>query len=141
VLFEAGCDGPEVFELAKEALDEVAEAVKPRTEGWNVHPVRHGLDVGPGALARDRSTQGVAVVASISQQNLALADGIEQAVSTAAVMGLALGQLDRNRIAVGIDDSMDFGGQPASRAPHACGNSDVPSGGRRCIPFLTLAAC
>ena len=77
VLFEASCDGPEVFELVEEAFDEVAIAVKPRTESRDVHPVRHRLDVGPGATSRDSLTQGVTVVTSIRKQDLTFADGVE----------------------------------------------------------------
>ena len=141
VLFEASCDSPEVLELVEEALDQVAVAVKPSAEDWNVYPVRHWLDVGPGTPACDSGTQNVAVVAAISEHDLAFPEGGEQVRSTAAIVGLALGQLDHDRIAVGIDHSVDFGGQATSRAPHACGNRDVPSGGWRGIPFLTLAPC
>ena len=59
-----------------------------------------------------------------------------------AVVSLALGELERDRVAVGIDEGMDFGRQSASRAPHASGSSVVPSGGGVSRPpFLTLAAC
>jgi hypothetical protein len=36
---------------------------------------------------------------------------------------------------------VDLGGQPAPRAPHAAGVSDVPRGGVLQRHFLTLAAC
>jgi len=54
-------------------------------------------------------------------------------------MRLALAQFQREPIAIGIEYSVDFGGQPTSRAPHAFGNSEVPSGGCRRSPLPTLA--
>jgi hypothetical protein len=47
-------------------------------------------------------------------------------------MGLAFGQLERDRQATGIDQRMDFGGQAAPRATHATGSI---------IFFWVLAAC
>jgi len=63
--------------------------------------------------------------------------------SMGAVVSLPLGELERYRIAVGVDDGVNLGGQPASRAPHASGRRDVPRGGVGFLraPFLTLAAC
>jgi hypothetical protein len=59
VLSEAGYEGPEVFELSEKVLDEVAVAIKPRTAGRDVQPVRLRRDVGAGILAHDSRTQGV----------------------------------------------------------------------------------
>ena len=81
------------------------------------------------------------VVGAISEEDLAAADGVEHVSRTSSVVGLPLAQLKRDRVAVGIDDGMDLGRQPASRTPHACGWSEVPSGGSLRIPLLPLAAC
>jgi hypothetical protein len=52
----------EVFDLLKEPLDQVAVAVKERTESGNVDPSWHRLDVGPGAAICQSRTRGVTVV-------------------------------------------------------------------------------
>jgi len=36
VLLVSGCDGPEVFELAEEALDQVSVSIEEGAEGGNV---------------------------------------------------------------------------------------------------------
>jgi hypothetical protein len=69
---------------------------------------------------------------------------MEHVGGASAVMGLTLGELERDRQTISIDDHMDLDGQPASRAPHALGSSVVPSGGRRGIRpplFLTFPPC
>jgi len=43
-------------------------------------------------------------------------------------LGLTLAQLKRDRIAVGVDDGVDVGDQPASQAPHASGWREVSRG-------------
>ena len=101
----------------------------------------HRLDVGPGAARRHRRAQGIAVIGPVGEQDLAFANAGQQVGRAASVMGLPLAQLERDRVAVGSDDGMDLGGQSAARTPHACGRSEVPGGGRRRPPFLTLAAC
>jgi hypothetical protein len=141
VLFEAGGDSSEMLELIEEALDEVAVSVEPPAECRNVHPARHRLDVCPGAPVPEFCAEGVAIVTAIGKQHLARADGADHVGALASVVGLALAQLQCNRVAVGIHHGVDLGGQSATRAPHASGWSDVPSGGQRRTPFLTLAAC
>ena len=52
--------------------------------------------------------------------------------AAAAVMGLALGQLERDRQAAGVDQGVDLGRQAAARATHATGSV---------VFFWALAAC
>lgn len=141
VFFEARGDGPEMLELVEEPLDEVAVAIEERAEGRDVDAPRHGFDVGPSATLRQAFTKRIAVIGAIGQQGLAGTETVEQIACALAVMGLALGELERDRIAVGIDESMNLGRQSAARAPHASGWSVVPFGGIPRPPFLTLAAC
>lgn len=143
VLFVARGDGPEVFELAEEALDEVAISVEEAAEGRDVPAVWHRLDVGPGAAGRQIGSEGVAVVGTVGEQDLAVGEGGEHIGGTPAVMGLAFAQLQRDRQSVGIDQGVDLGCQPAPRAPHAAAVSCVPNGsiGGVQAPFLTFAAC
>ena len=143
VLFVARGDGPEVFELAEEALDEVAISVEEAAEGRDVLTVRHRLDVSPGAAGREVGPEGVAVVGPIGEQDLAVGEIAEHIGRAAAVMGLAFAQLQRDWQPIGVDQGVDLGRQPAPRAPHAAGVSAAPNGGIGgfLTPFLTFAAC
>src|SRR5215212_8687590 len=143
VLLEASGDGSEVLELVEEALDEVAVAVQEWAEGRNVDAPWHRFDVGPGPTIEQRPTQRVAIVGAIGQQDLPGADAVQHIGGAAAIVGLAFAQLQCDRQAVGINQRVDLGRQPAPRAPQASGLSEVPSGGLRGrkAPLLTLAAC
>ena len=110
-------------------------AIEEGAEGRDVDAPRHRLDVGPGAALRQALAECIAVIGAIGQQGLAGTEAREQIARALPVMGLAFGELKRDRIAVGIDDGVDFGGQPASRAPHASGWSVVPFLGLRRAPF------
>ena len=88
--------------------------------------------------------EGVAILTSVRKQSLAGADALEHVGGASSVVGLAFTQFQPDRIAVGVDHCMDFGRQPAARAPHASGCSDVPRRGGCGVlrpPFLTFAAC
>ena len=147
MLLVSGGDGPEVFEFTEEALDAVSVAVQEGAEGRDVLATGHGFDVCPSAAFGECRAQGVTVIGAIGEQDLAVAHFIQHISRTPAVMGLTLAELESDRQAVGIDESVDLGGQPASRAPHAAGVRSVPKGGSRGgvgvlrTPFLTLAAC
>ena len=83
----------------------------------------------------------VAVAGAVRQQDLAGANLAQHVGGASPVVGLAFGQLQHHRQAVGVGQGVDLGGQPAPRAPHAAGESDVPRGGVLQRHFLTLAAC
>ncbi len=140
VLFKAGCDSSEMLDFAEEPLDVVAVSIEERAECRDVDPVRHWLDIGPSALFLQALAQRIAVVSPVGKQDLSGTEIVEHVVGAAAVMRLALAQLERDRIAVAVDQRMDFGRQSAARTPHASGWSVVPFRGLR-TPFLTLAAC
>jgi len=144
VLFEASGDSSEVLNLVEEALDEIAEAMKETTEGGDVDAPGHGFDVGPGSASSDALAQDVAVVGTVTEENLTFSKGVEQVGGTLSIVGLAFGDLQGDRIAVGVHQSVDLGCQSTSRAPHASGSRVVPSGGAGALlrpPFLPLAAC
>jgi hypothetical protein len=48
-----GCDAPEVFDLAEEALDEITLAIERFAEAWFPFAIRFGRDVGHRALILD----------------------------------------------------------------------------------------
>src|SRR6476660_6232464 len=70
VLFEASGDSSEVLNLVEEALDEIAEAMKETTEGGDVDAPGHWFDIGPGSASGDALAQGVAVVGTVTEENL-----------------------------------------------------------------------
>src|SRR5579863_5719515 len=141
VFFEARGHGSEMLELVEEPLDEVAIAIEERAEGWDVDAPRHWFDVGPSPALGQAVAEGIAVISAVGQQGLAGTKTIKQIDCAPAVMGLARSELERDRIAVGIDESVNFRRQSAARAPHASGWSVVPFVGFRRTPFLTFAAC
>jgi len=115
-------------------------------ERGDVFAVGHRPDVGPDPALGERLSQLVAVIGAIGEQHVAVTQRIEHVGGAAPVMPLSLGQFERNRQAIGIDQRLDLGRQLAARAPHASGSSTVPKGGVRRSPFLPfatapLAAC
>ena len=143
MLLEARGDGPEVLELTEEAFDEIAVAIEECTERWLLSAPGDRLDVRPRAARRKALAQSVAVVGAISEQDLTAFERLDQIDGAPPIVRLAFGEFEADRQAIGVHERMDFGGQSASRAPHASACSDVPSGGLRFVqtPFLTLAAC
>ena len=139
--FEARGDGSEMFDLIEKPLDEVAISIEERAEGRDVLASRHRLDVRPRTALCQALAQPIAVIGAVGKQGLAGAEMVEHIAGALAVMGLALGEFERDRIAVGIDKGMDFRCQSAARAPHASGCSVVPGVGFLRPPFLTFAAC
>ena len=130
MFFVAGGDGSEVLELVEEALDAVPVAIQEGAEGELVDAAGERLNVGSGSLPGDGVAERVAVVGAIGEEDLAGAEGAQHRSGSAAIMGLALAQRERDGQAVRVDEGVDLGRQPAARAPHALGSSVVPSGGR-----------
>ena len=141
VLLVPGRDGSEVLELVEEALDAVPRSVQEGAEGGFVEPAGQRLDVGEDAPCRHVLAEKVAVVGAVGDQDLAGAEALKHVGGAPAVVSLSLGQLQGDRQAVGIDEGVDLGGQPASRAPHAAGVRSVPSRGVLRTPFLPFAPC
>src|ERR1700729_4194146 len=111
VFFESRGDGSEMLDLAEEPLDEVAIAVEKGAEGRNVDASRHGFDVRPGTAIGQALAQGVAVIGAVGKKGLTGAEMVEHVAGALAVMRLALAEFERDRIAVGNGQGMDFRGQ------------------------------
>src|SRR5271155_173045 len=129
MLFEASGDGTEMLKLVEEALDQIAIAIEKGAESGDAHAAGHWFDVGPSSLLLDRRAQGITVIGPVGQKDLAGSEVAQHVLSASSIMGLALGELERDGQAVGIDERVDLGRQPAPRAPHASSSRDVPSGG------------
>jgi hypothetical protein len=111
-----------LLEFAEEPLDQVALAIEPFVEPWHIDPVRHGFDIGLGVAFGEALAQRIAVVSPIGEQNVTVHDRVQHVLGAASVMGLAFGDLQKDRQAAGIDEGMDFGGQPVPRTAHATGS-------------------
>lgn len=120
-LVVAGGDGAVVLQLVEEAFDEVPVAIQEGAEGRLPLAVRLRLDVRPGPPLGEAVTQGVAVVGTVGEQDLPLAEVAQHVGGAPAVVRLALGELQRDRRPLGIDERMDFGRQAVARATHATG--------------------
>ena len=121
-----------MLDAIEEALDLVAEFVDARTEGGRVDAAIERANVGIGPALSDLGTQSVAVVASISQQNAIRSKRAEHLGAYRSVVCLPLGQLERDREAVAVDDRVDLGRKPAAGAAHATTSTAF---------FSPLAAC
>ena len=63
-----------MLEFIEEALDEIALAVEPFVEGWQVDPVGHEFDIGTRAAFSEVKPQGVGVIGAVGQQDVAAAE-------------------------------------------------------------------
>ena len=132
MLVVAGCDGAEMLDPVEEPFDPVAQLVDARAERGRIGAVIERADVGIGSLACDLGAQCVAVVAPVGEQNAVGLERIEDVLAALAVVRLALGQLERDREAVAVDDRVDLGRKPAAGAAHAITSATF---------FSPLAAC
>ena len=115
-----------------EALDLVAQFVDERAEGGRVDAMIERANVGIGPALCDLGAQSIAVVAAISQQNAIRSKRAEHLGADRSVVRLPLGQLERDREAVAVDDRVDLGRKPAAGAAHAITSATF---------FSPLAAC
>ena len=116
-LVVAGGDSAELFDLGEEVLDQVARfievaivipgpsAICPRRD--------HGRLAG-GGQRRDDAFVGVESL--VSDQRVSL-HRWQEVIGPDQIMGLPAGQEKAHGIAQRIDQGVDFGAQPAARAP------------------------
>ena len=109
-------DSAEVFELVEEALDEIAFAVE-RVVACPLHFAvglwgNHRADV----AALESVDQGIGVVGLIGEQG-AWIGAVDQRLRAAQIVRLPRRKHQFDRIAQGIDQGMDFGGQSAAGSP------------------------
>ena len=132
MLFEAGCDGAVMLEFVEEPFDQVAAFVEARAEGWRVDAMTERSDIGCCALGDDHGAQSIAVVTAIRQKDALARQSAEHVFAPLAVVRLALGQLERDREAAGVDERVDFGRKPAAGTAHATASTTF---------FSPVAAC
>lgn len=116
-LVVSGGDGAVDFEMADHALDAIALAVKapvPADRGLSVGARR---DDGPDALGAQIAPDVVAVIALVGEHvDGPLLGKRHQGWERRAVRCFAAGEMEDERDALGITETMNFTGEPAPRA-------------------------
>lgn len=110
----AGCDAPEVLETAEHAFDGVAVAIEIGGEAVLPDAVGFGRDVGHGALGFSQPTDLIAVVALVRVQDAARWKTFEEGQSRCAISDLPASQIEGDRSALCVSQSMDFSRSPTT---------------------------
>jgi len=102
----SGCNSSEEFDLTEEAFEAAAPSIEMMSKAGNTFT--HRADVGHRATGGEAVTKPVAVIGQVGGQYLTCADPY---VSTAdrpspTILGLAFGQVQPDRAAVGIGQKM-----------------------------------
>ncbi len=130
-LVMAGRDASEVLELVEETFDEVALAVQVIGHRALLPAVPLGRDVGARAVVGDAFEDGAGVAAAVGDGVPGRLKAVKEGRYGSLVGGLAWSEHKAARQAATVDDDVDFGAQPASRA----------SDGVIRTPFFPPAAC
>ena len=120
-----------MLQLREEALDQVALAVESLAEARLPAPVALRRDIGRGTLLLDQIADAVGVIGLVGQHDGARAEMVEQSVGDLPVVRLPCRQTEPNGEALRIDNDVDLGREPASRATETV----------ICAPFFAVAAC
>ncbi len=112
----AGRDASEVFELVEEAFHEVALAVEVMGCGAPLPAVPLGRDVGARAMVGNELEDGAGVAAAVGDGVPGRLKAVKEGRHGSLVRGLARGDHEAARQDKAVDDNVDFGAQPASRA-------------------------
>src|SRR5574340_1118730 len=121
--FVTGGDASELFDELKETLDEVAFGVEGEVAIASALAVRLWRDDRLDGSHFETLDEGVGVIALVAQESFGLGFSRE-GFSLGDIVDLAPGEAERQRVAQGVDDHMDLGGQAAARA--AYGLVDTP---------------
>ena len=124
-------DPSEVFELAEEALDEIAVAIEAWIDRSLGLAVTLGRDVSLAAALADQIDQMLPVIAAIGDHHGGWMQTFEQSWCGSFVGCLPRRESETDRQSTLIDDNMDLAGQPSPRT----------ADGVIRTPFLPPAAC
>ena len=116
-LFVARRDASELFDELKETLDEVALGVERKIAIASDLAVRLWRDDRLDGAHFEALDEGAGVVALVAEEGFGLGFSRE-GFSLGDIVDLAAGEAERQRIAQGVDDHMDLGGQSAARAAY-----------------------
>jgi hypothetical protein len=114
-LVVARCDAPECFEAAEEVFDQMTPLVHVEVARDALGTIGLGRNDGTSAACIEFGTNGVAVESLVRDERADL-DAGDQGFDTNGVMPLTRQQHKARQIAERIDQSDDFGRQPAAGA-------------------------
>jgi hypothetical protein len=130
-LVEACCDAAELLDTAEEALDEVSLSIDVWIDGTPDDASRAAWDVGAGTGSSDEVEDGVAVVASVSDDCQRRGKAGEQTWNGGHVGSLTGREQQPDRQSLFVDNGMDLGAQSSTRTANGVIRT----------PFLPPAAC
>jgi len=116
-LFVACRDAPELFDKIEEAFDQIAFGVKGEIAIAFDRAICFWRDDRPDGARFKALDKAVGVIGFVGKKRFGSHLGGE-CFGLIDVMDLPAGQAERQRIAQGVDDHMDFGGQAAARAAY-----------------------
>ena len=114
-LVVACCDGPEVLEFVKEALNEVALAIEGEVTRRRNRPAGMGRNDRSDLPRGEGFDEGIGIVGLVTNQSCWIGI-LEQGLCTSKVSGLAWRKHQLDGIAQGIDQRVRFGAQSATRS-------------------------
>ena len=120
-----------MLELAEEALDQVALAIKCGIDRTLDFAVFLGGDMGLSATRRDQIDNGLGIVTTVGDQSLGRRKAIDQGGDGGLVRGLSGREYQAQRQTVLIDHGIDLRAQSSTRT----------ADGVILTPFLPPAAC
>jgi len=123
-------DGPEMFELVEEPLNEIAFAVEGEIAWARDFSVGFGWDDWGDRAGVEGVDEGVGVKGLVGDQSAGI-DGFDQRLGASQIVILARAEHHLDGIAEGVDERVNLGGQSAA------GSAD----GLRAVFFWAPALC
>ena len=124
-------DASEMFDLVKETLNWVAQAIEQWAEGMRLVAVAAIGDDRHGLLGLDAGADPVRVVGLVGEHEAVGPKLLQEDLGGRGVVALAWGQEKTKRQSLGVDQGMVLGRQSSPRATHATISA----------PFFAPAAC
>ncbi len=137
--FVACRDAAKLLDILKETLDQVAFGIE------GVVALAFGFAIGLGRNDRfdlsafEAGDETVGVVAFVSEDRIWFHLG-DKPFGLGDVVNLSAGEAQRQRIAQGVDDDMNFGSQPAARATYGLVETPFFRAPALCWWALTMVA-
>ena len=114
--FIAGSNGPEVFDNVEETFDEIGLAIE-REVAWALDlAIRFWRDDNLDQARFEAFYEAAGIVSFAGKQGFGL-HLCGQDFGLLDIVDVAAGQAEHQRIAERVDDHVDFGREPAARAP------------------------
>ena len=129
-LVVTGGDGPEMLELVEETLNEIAFAVEGEVARARGFSVGFGWDDWDDRSIVEDGDEGIGVERLVGDQSAGI-DGFDERLSASQIVILARAEHHLDRIAEGVDERVNLGGQSAA------GSAD----GLRTVFFWAPALC